>query len=123
MTYPNWIVPIVQKVYIFQSMAEIDSKYEAIICDALGVSDISKLVYHNEEATSSVESVKVRADLIGDKSQVEAYSNFSLDDENCTLSVKGTADDVSDDTYLYDVTVELTDSQGNKTTVSGTRGK
>lgn len=111
------------KVYIFQSMAEIDSKYETIICDALGVSDISKLVYHNEEATSSVESVKVRADLIGDASQVEAYSNFSLDDANCTLSVKGTADDVSDDTYLYDVTVELTDSKGNKTTVSGTRGK
>ena len=56
------------------------------------------------------------------KGKIEAYSNFGTeyDETDATaIKVKNTSDDTSDETYLYDIHV----SDGNKTEVSGTRGK
>lgn len=60
------------------------------------------------------------------KGKIETYSNFGTeyDETDATaIKVKNTSDDTSDETYLYDIHVTLTDSDGNKTEVSGTRGK
>ena len=116
------------KIYLFETIASIDPKYEEIICDTLGVSSIDSLVYQSTSHTSSPSSVKVYVNRTGDdtKGKIEAYSNFGTeyDETDATaIKVKNTSDDTSDETYLYDIHVTLTDSDGNKTEVSGTRGK
>lgn len=116
------------KVYLFETIASIDSKYESIICDTLGVTSIDSLVYQSSSHTNSPSSVKVYVNLAGSGSmnQVEAYSNFSTEYDSSdatSIKVKDTSDDTSDETYLYDIHVTLTDSKDNKTEISGTRGK
>lgn len=55
--------------------------------------------------------------------KTKVYANFSTDDANSTVSVKKTKDDKSDDTYMYDLTVEMEQTDNHdKTTISGTRG-
>lgn len=116
------------KVYLFETIASIDSKYEQIICDTLGVSSIDSLVYQSASHTNSPSSVKIYVNKSGSGSmdQIEAYANFKTeyDETDATsIKVKDTSDDTSDETYLYDIHVTLTDSDNNKTEISGTRGK
>ena len=133
------------KVYLFQTVAEIDDKYVDIINQTLQAEkkeedrSIEDLVYRNASSLNSASSVRVcvnyEADgktLVqpADKTKIEAmsektkvYANFSTDDANSTVSVKKTKDDKSDDTYMYDLTVEMEQTDNHdKTTISGTRG-
>lgn len=131
------------KIYIFQTASDIDEKYMDIINQTLQNGDASKsvedLIYKNASSTSSASSVRVRVnyeaagktlvnpadgakiDTMSKKTKV--YANFSTDDANSTVSVKKTKDDKSDDTYMYDLTVEMEQTDNHdKTTISGTRG-
>lgn len=51
------------------------------------------------------------------------FANFKIDQANSDIQVKSTDDDTSDNVYMYDIKVTLTDSDKKKTEVTGTRGK
>lgn len=135
------------KIYIFQTVADIDDKYAEIINEALQGGDSSKtlddLIYVNNQHKVSPSSVKVRvnfADSTGtlkkpaDEAKIntlagktKVYANFTVDKPNSTVSVMGTKDDTADDVYMYDLTVLMEEKDSNdkttdKTTISGTRG-
>jgi prepilin-type N-terminal cleavage/methylation domain-containing protein len=135
------------KIYIFQTVADIDDKYAEIINEALQGGDSSKtlddLIYVNNQHNVSPSSVKVRvnfADSTGtlkkpaDEAKIntlagktKVYANFTVDKPNSTVSVMGTKDDTADDVYMYDLTVLMEEKDSNdkttdKTTISGTRG-
>lgn len=113
------------KIYIFESVADVDSDYKSIICDYFGVNDLDDLVYSNPDDKISQSSVKVRVNLAGGSTNdnFDVYTNFTVDQANSDIPVKSTSEDDNNDVYLYDIHVTLTDSEGNKTEISGTRGK
>lgn len=114
----------VAKVYLFESVADLDSKYAEVICEQFGVSDVDELVYKNPSINFSQSEVDVAVNqTAGDAGTLKTYSNFSNDAANSNITVKSTSEDESDDIYLYDITITLTDDDGNNTIVSGTRGK
>lgn len=113
------------KIYVFETAAEIDDKYKDIICNQFGVDDVDDLVYKNSKYTLSQKNVKVRANLASGSTQdnFEFYANFTMDQTNSTIQVKTPDEDTSDNVYLYDIKVTLTDSKEHKTEITGTRGK
>lgn len=112
------------KVYVFETAAEIDDKYKDIICKQFGVDDVEDLVYKNSKYTLNQKNVKVRANLAGGTlDNFDMFANFKIDQANSDIQVKSTDDDTSDNVYMYDIKVTLTDSDKKKTEVTGTRGK
>lgn len=112
------------KVYVFETAAEIDDKYKDIICKQFGVDDVEDLVYKNSKYTLNQKNVKVRANLAGGTlDNFDMFANFKIDQANSDIQVKSTDDDTSDNIYMYDIKVTLTDSDKKKTEVTGTRGK
>ena len=112
------------KIYVFETAAEIDDKYKDIICKQFGVDDVEDLVYKNSKYTLNQKNVKVRANLAGGTlDNFDMFANFKIDQANSDIQVKSTDDDTSDNVYMYDIKVTLTDSDKKKTEVTGTRGK
>lgn len=112
------------KIYVFETAAEIDDKYKDIICKQFGVDDVEDLVYKNSKYTLNQKNVKVRANLAGGTlDNFDMFANFKIDQANSDIQVKSTDDDTSDNIYMYDIKVTLTDSDKKKTEVTGTRGK
>ena len=112
------------KVYVFETAAEIDDKYKDIICKQFGVDDVEDLVYKNSKYTLNQKNVKVRANLAGGTlDNFDMFANFKIDQANSDIQVKSTDDDTSDNIYMYDIKVTLTDSDKKKTEETGTRGK
>lgn len=112
------------KVYIFETAADIDSAYEKVIEEAFGVSDVSDLVYTNPAYTTTQESVRVSVNLdAGNIDLLDVFTNFSIDQPNSNITVKDVHSDVSDQIFVYDIKVKLTDSKGHETIVTGTRGE
>ncbi len=112
-------------VYIFETAADISSTYAEIIKTELGVSSLDDLVYSKANYTTSYSDVDVITGLItgSDSTKLSAYANFTTTANTVLpLTVLSTTEDISDETYLYDITVTLTDSDGNNTTIKGTRG-
>lgn len=113
------------KVYVFESTAELSSTYKKIICEQFGVSKVGDLTYTNASKNTKMKDVKVRMKLAPgtDAGSLKTYANFDFDNANSDISVNSLANDESGDVYMYEITVTLTDSKGNKTVVKGTRGK
>lgn len=114
----------IAKVYLFESAAQLDSKFAEIICEQFGVSSVDDLTYNNPSYTTTQSSVKVRVNqTAGSDDTLKVYSNFANDTTNSNITVADTSEDESDDIYMYEITITLEDSDGNSTVVSGTRGK
>ena len=113
------------KVYVFETTAELGDTYKKIIREQFKVSNVDDLTYTNESKNTKMSDVKVRLKLAaGAKAtNLNVYANFDFDNENSDYAVERLSEDQSDSVYMYDITVTLTDSEGNKTTVTGTRGK
>lgn len=114
------------KLYIFETVADnAITKYDDIITEVFG-KDASKLAYSSSRTGGSAADVSTRVDLASGShtANLGVYANFSVDKDNSGYSnVKDLSEDSSDAVYMYDITVTLTDSKGNKTVVTGTRGK
>ena len=133
------------KVYLFQTVAEIDDKYVDIINQTLQAEkkkedrSIEDLVYRNASSLNSASSVRVCVNYEADgktlvqpadetkikamSKKTKVYTNFSTDEANSTVDVKSTKKDQSDEVYMYDLTVEMEQTDNHdKTTISGTRG-
>ncbi len=121
----NSLAPdVTPKVYIFETASDIKADYEDIICQQFGVSDLSQLVYQSSKYATNQKKVSVRVNLeAGDADKLKVYANFNTDKANSDINVLDMSEDENDSVYLYDISVTLTDSEGHKTTVSGTRGK
>ena len=113
------------KVYVFETTAELGDTYKKIIREQFKVSNVDDLTYTNASKNTKMSDVKVRLKLAaGAKAtNLNVYANFDFDNENSDYAVERLSEDQSDSVYMYDITVTLTDSEGNKTTVTGTRGK
>ena len=113
------------KVYVFETTAELGDTYKKIIREQFNVSNVDDLTYTNADKNTKMSDVKVRLKLAaGAKAtNLNVYANFDFDNENSDYAVERLSEDQSDSVYMYDITVTLTDSEGNKTTVTGTRGK
>ena len=113
------------KVYVFETTAELSDTYKKIIREQFNVSNVDDLTYTNASKNTKMSDVKVRLKLAaGAKAtNLNVYANFDFDNENSDYAVERLSEDQSDSVYMYDITVTLTDSEGNKTTVTGTRGK
>ncbi len=113
------------KIYVFESTAELSDTYKKIICDQFKVSSVGDLTYTNSSKNTKMQDVDVRMKLaLGtDPSGLEMYANFDFDNDNSDYEVKNLSADESGNVYMYEITVTLTDSQGKKTVVTGTRGK
>lgn len=115
---------VTPKVYIFETASEIKEDYEDIICQQFGISDLNQLVYQSSKYATNQKKVSVRVNLeAGDADKLKVYANFNTDKANSSIDVLDMSKDENDSVYLYDISVTLTDSEGHKTTVSGTRGK
>lgn len=133
------------KVYLFQTVAKIDDKYVDIINQTLQAEkkaedrSIEDLVYRNESSLNSASSVRVRVNYESegsalvypkDRTKIEnmsgitdVFANFKTDEANSTVNVQDTAKDQSEETYMYDIMVEMKQTDNNeKTIISGTRG-
>ncbi|MDD6404660.1 MAG: prepilin-type N-terminal cleavage/methylation domain-containing protein [Clostridiales bacterium] len=140
-------------IYIFQSSRDIKDSYNDVIVkqlaekfnvkrDAEGYpvdesnvripnkKFIDSIRYSNSNSNIKMEDVKVNLKLMGTTpsqkvalaKNLDIYANFNFDSSS-EYTVKSMSEDDSDDVYMYEITVTLTDSKGNKTTVTGTRGK
>lgn len=111
-------------VYVFETTAELSDIYKKVIKEQFG-KDISDLAYKNTASNIKLEDVKVRLKLAtgSTDSDLEVFSNFDFDNANSDFEVKRTTEDESNAVYMYDMTVTITDSEGNKTVVTGTRGR
>lgn len=110
-------------IYLIETAADVSSTYEELICNYFKVSSLDELVFSNTESNKGASDVIVSVESTGTGSgsgTTSVYTNFAA--TSTTLSLNGLADDTSDDTYLYDITVEITDSEGNTTKLTGTRG-
>lgn len=115
---------VTPKVYIFETASKIEDEYKDIICDQFNVSDLEQLVYQNKEYAMDQKKVSVRVNLeAGDADTLKVYANFNIDKTKSNINVLDMSEDENDSVYLYDISITLTDSEGHKTTVSGTRGK
>lgn len=133
------------KVYLFQTVAKIDDKYVDIINQTLQAEkkaedrSIEDLVYRNESSLNSASSVRVCVNYESegsalvypkDKTKIDnmsgitdVFANFKTDEANSTVNVQDTAKDQSEETYMYDIMVEMKQTDNNeKTIISGTRG-
>mgnify|MGYP000756110123 FL=1 len=112
-------------VYVFETTAELSDTYKKIIREQFNVTNVDDLTYTNAGKNTKMSDVKVRLKLAaGAKtSDLNVYANFDFDNANSDYPVARLTEDQSDSVYMYDITVTLTDSEGNKTTVTGTRGK
>lgn len=133
------------KVYLFQTVAKIDDKYVDIINQTLQAEkeaedrSIEDLVYRNESSLNSASSVRVCVNYESegsalvypkDKTKIknmsgitDVFANFKTDEANSTVNVQDTAKDQSKETYMYDIMVEMKQTDNNeKTIISGTRG-
>lgn len=133
------------KVYLFQTVAKIDDKYVDIINQTLQAEkkaedrSIEDLVYRNASSLNSASSVRVCVNYESegsalvypkDKTKIEnmsgitdVFANFKTDEANSTVNVQDTAKDQSEETYMYDIMVEMKQTDNNeKTIISGTRG-
>lgn len=124
-TIDNSLAPdVTPKVYIFETASEIEDVYKDIICQQFNVTDPSQLVYQNSQYAMNQKKVSVRVNLeAGDADKLKVYANFDTDKANSDIDVMDMSKDENDSVYLYDISITLTDSEGHKTTVSGTRGK
>ncbi len=113
------------KVYVFETAAEISKTYKDVICEQFGVDNINKITYSNPMSATTKSKVKVRTFAAGTSNpdSIELFTNFKTDAANSTLPAKTTAEDSSGETYLYDVTITIKDSQNNVTKVTGIRGR
>ncbi len=111
------------KVYIFETAASnIDAKYKQIIESQLG--DFNDLVYTSPEDAVSYKNVKVSVNSAGgDSDKLKVYANFPTDTASSDILVKPMTEDESDNVYMYSIKVTLTDQDGKKTEIAGTRGK
>ena len=109
---------------MFETTAELSDTYKNVIKEQFG-KDISDLAYKNTASNIKLEDVKVRLKLAtgSTDSNLKVFSNFDFDNANSDFEVKRTTEDESNAVYMYDMTVTLTDSEGNKTVVTGTRGR
>lgn len=118
------------EVYIFQSSRDIKDSYKDVITEQFGVSSIDDIKYINSNSNIKMEDVKVSLKLMGTTldqkknlaKNLDIYANFDFDSSS-DYKVKSTSEDDSGEVYMYEITVTLTDSKGNKTVVTGTRGK
>lgn len=112
------------KVYVFETTAELSSTYKKVIKEQFG-RDVSTLTYTNNASNIKLSDVKVRLKLSSGStdSNLKVYSNFDFDNAGSDMTVERTTADESGDVYMYDIKVTLTDSEGNKTVVTGTRGR
>lgn len=113
-------------LYIFETAADnAITKYSDIISEVFG-KDASKLVYSSASTGGSAAGVSTRVNLATGThtTNLNVYANFNVDSTNSGYTgVKDLSEDSSEAVYMYDITVTLTDSKGNKTVVTGTRGK
>ena len=58
-----------------------------------------------------------------DTTGLDIFANFDFDNDNSDFNVKNLDADESGNIYMYEIKVTLTDSEGKKTVVMGTRGK
>ena len=119
---------LVPKVYLFETASDINENYKDIICDQFGVTNLNQLVYKSSFTTTQ-KQVNVRVSLEkGDLDKVKVYSNFptykkkASTEDNKVIDVMDISEDDNDSIYLYDISITLTDSEGHKTTIEGTRG-
>ena len=112
-------------VYVFETTAELSDTYKKIIREQFNVANVDDLTYTNTGKNTKMSDVKVRLKLAAGakSSDLNVYANFDFDNVNSDYPVARLTEDQSDSVYMYDITVTLTDSKGNKTTVTGTRGK
>ena len=112
-------------VYVFETTAELSDTYKKIIREQFNVANVDDLTYTNAGKNTKMSDVKVRLKLAAGakSSDLNVYANFDFDNVNSDYPVARLTEDQSDSVYMYDITVTLTDSKGNKTTVTGTRGK
>ncbi len=113
------------KVYVFESTAELSNTYRKIICEQFGVSKVGDLTYTNASKNTKMKDVKVRMKLAAgtDTTGLDIFANFDFDNDNSDFNVKNLDADESGNIYMYEIKVTLTDSDGKKTVVTGTRGK
>lgn len=111
-------------VYVFENTDKLSSTYKKVIKEQFK-KDVSDLVYSNAESNINIKDVKVRLKLADGaaSAKLNVYSNFDFDNTNSDYPVKRTTEDESENVYMYDIKVTLTDSEGNKTVVTGTRGR
>lgn len=115
---------VTPKVYIFETASDIKEDYKDIICQQFGVTDLNQLVYQSKKYATDQKKVSVRVNLeAGDADNLKVYANFVTDKANSDIDVLDMSEDENDSIYLYDISVTLTDSDGHRTTISGTRGK
>jgi hypothetical protein len=118
------------KIYLFETTADIDSKYKDVICDQFGISSLSEITYSSATSTRAMSDVNVMLKLAAgsDDSLLSIFSNFKVhgtgDTPASDYDVMDTTQDESGDVYMYTITVTVEGKGTNdKTTVTGTRGK
>ena len=124
------------KIYLFQtasttsdidsSSSDIAKKYRQIICEQLGISSLKEITYTSSKTITGAKDIKIRTGVATgcNTSNMSVYANFKIDATGSGYTnVLSTDQDDSEEVYMYDVTVTLTDSKNNKTVVTGTRGK
>lgn len=124
-TVDNTAVPGTDiKLYVFETTADLSNTYKKVIKEQFG-KDASTLTYINTDSNIKMKDVKVRLKLAtgSTDSGLKVYSNFDFDNDNSDYKVMRTTADESGSVYMYDVKVTLEDSEGNKTVVTGTRGR
>lgn len=121
------------KIYILQTVADISNnnteiakRYRQIICEQLDIDSLKDITYSSSKTMTGAKDVSIRTNLAtgATDDNLDVYANFKVDSANSTYkAVKSTDEDESDEVYMYDIRVTLTDSKNNKTVVTGTRGK
>jgi hypothetical protein len=114
-------------IYLFESATTLDDSSASIINNQLGKaadSDLSDLVFSSTKDTLTNKGVKVSVNLAGGSaSGFNTYSNFDVDEENSDIAVENLSAADGASAGIYDISVTLTDSINNKSTIRGTRGK
>jgi prepilin-type N-terminal cleavage/methylation domain-containing protein len=116
------------KIYLFETTADLDSKYKDVICEQFGISSLSEITYSSATSTRAMSDVNVVLKLAAgaDDSLLSIFSNFDVQKTSDTpasdYDVMDTTKDESGDVYMYAITVTVEGSKGT-TTITGTRGK
>ena len=106
--------------------SDIAKKYRQIICEQLGINSLKDITYSSSKTITGAKDISIRTNLAtgSTTSNLKVFANFSIDSSKSGYTdVKSTDEDESDEIYMYDIKVTLTDSKNNKTVVTGTRGK
>lgn len=121
------------KIYLLQTVSDINNnnsdiakKYRQIICEQLGINSLKDITYSSSKTITGAKDISIRTNLAtgSTTSNLKVFANFSIDSSKSGYTdVKSTDEDESDEIYMYDIKVTLTDSKNNKTVVTGTRGK